>query len=125
VLASRSEVKRGQWMHLENAPFSVKPVGSIAYRLACVAAGFADATWTLDPRHEWDVAAGAALVLAAHGDVKTLDGNPLEFNRPIPCVAGLVAFSQASQMRFENFPSDLGRRADPASVMDARRVGHA
>jgi len=121
VLASRSEVKRGQWTHLENAPFSVEPVGSIAYRLARVAAGFADATWTLDLRHEWDVAAGAALVLAAHGDVKTLDGCPLEFNRPIPRVEGLVAFSPACQMGSEDFPSELQRCADPAK---GRRAGH-
>jgi myo-inositol-1(or 4)-monophosphatase len=121
VLASRSEVQRGRWTHLENAPFSVEPVGSIAYRLARVAAGFADATWTLDLRHEWDVAAGAALVLAAHGDVRTLDGCPLEFNRPIPRVEGLVAFSPACQIGFENFPSELRRCADPAK---GRRVGH-
>ena len=125
VLASRSEVRRGQWTHLEHAPFSVEPVGSIAYRLARVAAGFADATWTLDLRHEWDVAAGVALVLAAHGDVKTLDGRPLEFNRPIPRVEGLVAFSPACQMRFENFPSELRHFADPVKGMPARRVEHA
>jgi len=125
VLASRSEVKRGQWTHLENAPFSVEPVGSIAYRLACVAAGFADATWTLDLRHEWDVAAGAALVLAAHGDVKTMDGSPLEFNQPIPRVEGLVAFSPACQIRFENFPSELRRCADPVATIRGTRVEHA
>jgi len=30
-------------------------MGSVAYKL--VAAGFADATWTLVPKNEWDVAA--------------------------------------------------------------------
>ena len=107
VLASRSEVSRGQWKHLENRAFRVQPVGSVAYRLACVASGFADATWTLDPRHEWDVAAGAALVLAARGEVKALDGSPLIFNLPIPRFEGLVAFSPGGRKRFEKLPSEL------------------
>ena len=37
-------------------------MGSVAYKLALVSAGLADATFTLTPKHEWDVAAGAALV---------------------------------------------------------------
>ncbi|HSR45607.1 MAG TPA: inositol monophosphatase family protein, partial [Acidimicrobiia bacterium] len=56
-----------------------------------VAAGLADATWTLVPKHEWDVAAGAALVLAAGGVVLGLDGKPPEFNRPDPKMKGFVA----------------------------------
>ena len=58
VLASRSEVERGQWKPFENSPIEVRAVGSVAYKLALVAAGLADATWTLVPKHEWDVAAG-------------------------------------------------------------------
>ncbi len=125
VLASRSEVSRGQWAHLGNAPFTVRPVGSIAYRLACVAAGFADAAWTLEPRHEWDVAAGVALVLAARGEVKTLDGSPLVFNRPIPRFEGMAAFSPACRIPFENFPQELRSRVDLSRAGDQGRVGHA
>ena len=40
----------------------VVPMGSVAYKMARVAAGLDDATWTLVPKHEWDVAAGAALL---------------------------------------------------------------
>ena len=125
VLASRSEVSRGQWAHLGNAPFTVRPVGSIAYRLACVAAGFADAAWTLEPRHEWDVAAGVALVLAARGEVKTLDGKPLVFNRPIPRFEGMAAFSPVCRIPFENFPQELRGCIDPSRAGDQERVGHA
>ncbi len=42
-------------------------MGSVAYKLGLVGAGLADATWTLVPKHEWDVAAGAAIVLAGGG----------------------------------------------------------
>src|ERR1700683_2036550 len=65
VLASRSELKRGDWQGLGNPPFEVEGMGWGVYKLARVAAGLADATWTLVPKHEWDIAAGAALVNSA------------------------------------------------------------
>src|SRR5262249_28046095 len=64
VLASRSEVSRGQWKRFEGANFRIRPTGSIAYKLALVSAGLADATLTLTPKNEWDIVAGAALVLS-------------------------------------------------------------
>jgi myo-inositol-1(or 4)-monophosphatase len=66
-------------------------MGSVAYKLSRVASGQADATWTLVPKHEWDIAAGSALVVAAGGEVYTLDGRPPSFNQPRPKVTGLVA----------------------------------
>ena len=67
VLASRSEVKRGEWERFQNRGFEVKPCGSVAYKLAQVAAGLVDATWTLVPKNEWDVVAGVALVQGRRG----------------------------------------------------------
>jgi myo-inositol-1(or 4)-monophosphatase len=95
VLASRSEVDRGEWERFRGASFTVRPMGSVAYKLALVAAGLADATWTLVPKHEWDVAAGVALVLAAGGTVRTKDGSPLRFNQARPKLTGLIAQSPA------------------------------
>jgi myo-inositol-1(or 4)-monophosphatase len=91
VLASRSETDRGEWDRFSGHPFEWRPMGSVAYKLALVAAGLADATWTLVPKHEWDVAAGAALVRAAGGVVTTLDGNEPCFNTPTAHLTGLVA----------------------------------
>src|SRR5712691_4217183 len=91
VLASRSEVKRGEWKRFENAPFKIRPLGSVAYKLALVSAGLADATFTLTPKNEWDVAAGAALVLSAGGVVRTLDDTPLRCNNKSPLLSGLLA----------------------------------
>src|SRR6202166_8884 len=45
VLASRSEVKRGEWKPFENTNFKIRPMGSVAYKLALVAAGLADVTF--------------------------------------------------------------------------------
>lgn len=91
ILASRSEVKRGEWKQFENAPFKVRPVGSVAYKMALVSAGLADATFTLTPKNEWDVAAGAALVLSAGGFVSTLEGSSLRCNNRSPLISGLLA----------------------------------
>jgi len=95
VLASRSETGRGEWKRFASAPFRVRPVGSVAYKLGLVAAGLADATWTLKPKHEWDVAAGVALVLAGGGEVWIPGGGELAFNRKCPKLTGLVACSAA------------------------------
>lgn len=91
VLASRSEVKRGEWKRFENEPFKIQAMGSVAYKLARVAAGLADATFTLTPKHEWDVVAGAALVQSAGGFVSTLEKTDLTVNRRDPLLSGLLA----------------------------------
>lgn len=92
VLASRSEVKRKEWDRFKTAPFTVVPMGSVAYKLARVAAGLDDMTWTLVPKHEWDVAGGVALVQAAGGDVYTPAGQAVVFNQnPSPLLPGLIA----------------------------------
>jgi myo-inositol-1(or 4)-monophosphatase len=91
VLASRSEDRRGEWARFTEGTFEVRPVGSVAYKLALVAAGLADATWTLQPKNEWDVAGGIALILAAGGVAYTPDGTKRSFNSPSTLMDGLIA----------------------------------
>ena len=91
VLASRSEVKRGEWAPFLSTPIAVRNMGSVAYKLGLVAAGLADATWTLVPKNEWDVAGGAALVVAAGGTVMDLDYEPVRFNQPNTLMDGFIA----------------------------------
>ena len=90
-MASRSEVRRGEWDRFAGRGFTVQASGSVAYKLAQVAAGLVDSTWTLVPKNEWDVAAGAALVAAAGGEVLTLDAEPPRFNRRKTLFRGFVA----------------------------------
>ncbi len=91
ILASRSEVKRGEWKQFENGPFKIQAMGSVAYKLALVSAGLADVTFTLTPKNEWDVVAGAALVKSAGGFVSTLEKRDLTANRRDPRLSGLLA----------------------------------
>jgi myo-inositol-1(or 4)-monophosphatase len=107
VLASRSECKRGEWERFRGAPIQLRPMGSVAYKLALVAAGKADATWTLVPKHEWDVAAGVALLLAAHGTVVRKDGVPPSFNQKNPLLPGLVGLSQSGIRRLRPYLEEL------------------
>lgn len=95
VLASRSELARGEWERFQGKAFTVQATGSVAYKLAMVAAGQADVTWTLTPKHEWDVAAGVALVAAGGGSCWIPDGAPLRFNQRDPLLPGLVTSSRA------------------------------
>ncbi len=67
-----------------------KGVGSVAYRLGLISAGRGDAVVTNYGRSEWDVAAGAALCLAAGLRVTDVLGGRLQFNQPDPWVRGLL-----------------------------------
>ncbi|MDB5108163.1 MAG: 3(2),5-bisphosphate nucleotidase [Candidatus Binatus sp.] len=90
VLASRSETARGEWQ-VFHGQLKVSPIGSVAYKLALVAAGKADATFTRSPKSEWDIASGAALIAEAGGVITDIMGHELRFNRRNVKVEGLIA----------------------------------
>jgi len=90
LLASRSEIRRGEFEPFE--PFAeIRPCGSIAYKLALVSAGIADATFSLGPKNEWDIAAGVLLVSESGGNVTNRCGAPFTFNQRSTLVDGIVA----------------------------------
>jgi myo-inositol-1(or 4)-monophosphatase len=70
-------------------------VNSVAYRLALVAAGKADATISLSAKAEWDLAAAAVLMDEAGGVTTDHHGNPHPYNREIPRFPSLVASGKA------------------------------
>jgi myo-inositol-1(or 4)-monophosphatase len=94
VLASRSETSRGEWKRYEGK-LRVNPIGSVAYKLALVAAGKADATFTASPKSEWDIASGAALLAEAGGVMTDIHGRPIRFNRKHVKLDGFVAAGPA------------------------------
>ncbi len=94
VLASRSETARGEW-HGFRGMLKVSPTGSVAYKLAMVAAGKADATFTRSPKSEWDIASGAALVIEAGGTITDIKGREIRLNRRNVKLEGLIADNTA------------------------------
>jgi myo-inositol-1(or 4)-monophosphatase len=90
LLASRSETERGEWDRFRGR-FRVEACGSVAYKLASIAAGRGDATFSLTPKNEWDLCSSACVVECAGGRVTDLAGEPLRYNRPDPMRTGLVA----------------------------------
>ena len=90
VLASRSETARGEWAAYKDQ-IVAHPIGSVAYKLALVAAGKADGTFTASPKSEWDIASGVVLVIAAGGRVTDLHGGEVTFNRREVKTPGFVA----------------------------------
>jgi myo-inositol-1(or 4)-monophosphatase len=70
-------------------------VNSVAYRLALVAAGRADATISLSGKCEWDLAAAAVLVEEAGGVITGHRGEGHRYNSESPRFASLVASGKA------------------------------
>ncbi len=89
VLVGRGEQ---EWDDIPPLPPGARTrgVGSVAYRLALVAAGKGDAVITGTRRSEWDVAAGAALCAAAGIHVTDILGVALPYNQRDPVVRGLL-----------------------------------
>lgn len=90
VLASRSEEARGEWDPYRSH-MRVELTGSVAYKFGLVAAGRHDATFTLTPKNEWDVCAGALLVAEAGGMVTDSEGRAVRFNNADTLLPGLIA----------------------------------
>lgn len=105
--ASRAEVEQGEFEPFR-AAWCIRPVGSIAGKLAHVAAGRAAVTLSRGPKHEWDVCAGVLLVREAGGRVSDLHGRPLLFNRPIPLIDGILAGAPRAYARAAGLAAPLG-----------------
>jgi myo-inositol-1(or 4)-monophosphatase len=82
ICVSRKEWQAG--LRGINNLWPVSRVASMAYKLARVACGLDDATFSLKRRKEWGICAGVALIEAAGGCATLLDGSEIRFNRPLP-----------------------------------------
>ena len=80
ILNSRSELKRGDWNDYIDIFGNMKPVGSVAYKLALTSAGKADVFISLRPKNEWDICAGNCIVNEAGGKLVDLRGNKRKYN---------------------------------------------
>ncbi len=84
VIASRTEISRGRFDEHRGWFASLSAVGSIAWKLACVASGEADLNVSFAPKNEWDVCAGDLLVREAGGVYMAFDGTLRAYNQRDP-----------------------------------------
>lgn len=82
VVGSRSHPSQEttDWLDALGKPYEMLAVGS-SLKLCLVAEGKADIYPRLGPTSEWDTAAAHAVLSAAGGEVKTLNGEPLLYNQ--------------------------------------------
>ncbi len=96
VIASRSEIRRGEFDRFEGWFQEIRPVGSIAWKLACVASGEGDFNLSVAPKNEWDVCAGDLLVREAGGAYLDFARATRRYNQAKTLIeAGMVAGSDA------------------------------
>ncbi len=108
ALVGRGEDRLGEVPPLPGQAHT-RALGSVAYRLALVAAGKGDVVVTWYARQEWDVAAGAALCLAKGITVTDVLGAPLEFNQPSPVVRGLLVAKAGLHARIRDYFRRIAR----------------
>ncbi len=101
VIASRTEISRNQFDPYAGWFKEIRPVGSIAWKLACIASGDGDLNISVAPKNEWDVCAGDLLVREAGGAYLAFDGTPRRYNQPDPLIgAGMAAGRRELLERF-------------------------
>jgi len=84
MLSSRTEMKRGQIDPFKDWFGEVEPVGSVALKIAMVAAARGDLWISAAPKNEWDVCGGDLLVREAGGKFVTLDHGERRYNQADP-----------------------------------------
>ena len=92
ILNSRSETRQGLWNPYISHFKKLIPIGSIALKLAMVAANQTNMVASLKPKNEWDICAGHCLINEAGGILLTLEGKKITYNNPKTLITpGLVA----------------------------------
>lgn len=91
ALVSRSHLDPQTEAYLRSLPQPRTIACGSALKFCRIAEGAADIYPRLAPTHDWDVAAGHAIVVAAGGQMLTPDGAPLRYGTPKLLIPGFVA----------------------------------
>lgn len=95
LLISFSEMKEGIFDEsVWKDEFQLQPMGSIAYKLGLLSAGFIDLIVSLKPKNEWDICGGISLLDEELYAFFPLNGNEYSFNNESTVSYGLVAGSK-------------------------------
>ena len=104
ILNSRTETKRGLWEPYKSNFKELVPYGSIALKLAMVAANQADFVGSLQPKNEWDICAGHCLINEAGGKLVTTKNEEIYYNKENTLTTpGLIAGNSNAVNNFLNF----------------------
>jgi len=91
VIASRTEISRGKFEPYAGWFRELRAVGSIAWKLGCIACGDGDLNVSVAPKNEWDVCAGDVLVREAGGDYVDFAGVRRRYDQPDPLIEAFMA----------------------------------
>jgi myo-inositol-1(or 4)-monophosphatase len=91
VIASRTEISRGKFEPYADWFREIRPVGSIAWKLGCIACGDGDLNVSVAPKNEWDVCAGDLLVREAGGRYVDFSGATRRYNQANPLIEAFMA----------------------------------
>ncbi len=102
VIASRTEISRSQFAPYEGWFKEIRPVGSIAWKLACIACGEGDLNISVAPKNEWDVCAGDLLVREAGGEYVDLQGQPRIYYQAMTLIDAFMVAGPPALVRLFN-----------------------
>ena len=97
IMISRSHLDADTKAYLAGVAQASAVTSGSSIKFCRIADGIADLYPRLAPTHDWDVAAGHALVLAAGGDVRAADGSPLVYGSPKRLIPDFIARGDARQ----------------------------
>jgi 3'(2'), 5'-bisphosphate nucleotidase len=91
IMVSRAHLDVRTRAYLERFPEAKIVQCGSSMKLGRLAEGFADLYPRLAPTHDWDIAAGHAIVTAAGGRVAAPDGSPLVYGTPDLLIPAFIA----------------------------------
>jgi 3'(2'), 5'-bisphosphate nucleotidase len=97
IMISRSHLDADTKAYLGGVAQASAETSGSSIKFCRIAEGTADLYPRLAPTHDWDVAAGHALVLAAGGDVRAADGSALVYGTPKRLIPNFIARGDPQQ----------------------------
>jgi 3'(2'), 5'-bisphosphate nucleotidase len=91
ILVSRSHLDSRTKAFLAEHPHSTLTACGSSIKFCRIAEGTADLYPRLAPTHDWDVAAGHAVLMAAGEDIRAADGTPLVYGTPNRLIPDFIA----------------------------------
>ena len=94
ILVSRSHLDARTRAYTDGFPQAKLVQSGSSLKFCRVAEGLADIYPRLAPTHDWDIAAGHAILEAAGGSVTAPDGSPLHYGTPDLLIPAFIASGQ-------------------------------